>query len=382
MAITIDSAPESYASMHGDLWHVVSSNNYTQTGFRYVFDITISSETTRIKLYPDPVSGKGLFNAAAIVRQYVSSYFNPATTPTAFSYNGAGILVNYSISFGEEYGGTLYTALNSGSYNAYNFYNPIFRDPSTSYLGTFVGKWISNRSKNMLDVVYGERLFMSWLNASATNMQLTVQQYTESGAATGSTLTGSIVSGSNIVMIDLSPTALNTYLGSALLSTSTYAYGVKVNGGNEARVTLNCNAKFTPATLHFLNALGGYDSFTFRLANRQSIEGERKSMESLPWTLQSGSMKKFDTFRKINPGTISYSVKQSVRYKLVSDYITAADYNWLRELIFSPEVYLEQSGYYYPVMIKDSSWEEKLRVDKVVNLTLQIELGNINSQYR
>jgi len=38
MAITIQQAPEALASMHDDLWHVVTSNNTGQEGFKYVFD--------------------------------------------------------------------------------------------------------------------------------------------------------------------------------------------------------------------------------------------------------------------------------------------------------------------------------------------------------
>jgi hypothetical protein len=70
--------------------------------------------------------------------------------------------------------------------------------------------------------------------------------------------------------------------------------------------------------------------------------------------------------------------------KLSSDYINISDYNWLRELIESPEIYLLKNGYYYPVTITGTTWEEKIEVaDKMVNFTLDIDLGKkYNSQSR
>lgn len=126
MAITINSTPESYPSAQDDLYFVATSTNATQAGFKYVFDVLINSTiVARIKLFPDPATAKGIFNAGGVVRDYLSSYFKPNTTQTAFSYTGNDLYIGYEVRFGEEYGGITYTNLASGNYKAFNFVNPI-----------------------------------------------------------------------------------------------------------------------------------------------------------------------------------------------------------------------------------------------------------------
>jgi hypothetical protein len=81
---------------------------------------------------------------------------------------------------------------------------------------------------------------------------------------------------------------------------------------------------------------------------------------------------------------IPYVTRQSLSYKLISDWVNYVDYNWLKELIASPEVYMERNNQFIPVTISTTSWTEKKRfADKAFNLELDIELANkVNSQFR
>lgn len=381
MAITISGSPETYPSLHGDLWHVVTSNNSSQTGFKFVFDVIVGSSTIRVKLFPD-ASGYGAFNASAIVRNYWSTYFKPNPTQTAFSYTGNDLFVSYTIQFGEEYNSTTFTNLSSANYTAYNFYNPPFRNPSTSYFSGYANKWLTNRDLTQISCVLGEKLYVPYFRSTTGTLSLTIQKYNEGGSLSGTASTGSLVTCNAITLLDISPTALNTYLGSSFITSTTYAYGVKVSGSAEALVSLDCTGRFTPYTIHFLNQLGGYETYTFRMINKQTITGERKTYNSMPYSISSGNMVNYDAFRKINPTNVAYSVKQGIKYKLISDFVSVTDYTWLKELVFSPEVYLEFGGYYYPVTITTSNWEEKIRFDKMFNLILEIELPDTYSQFR
>jgi hypothetical protein len=391
MAITINSTPEAYPSAHDDLYFVVGSNNYTQAGFKYVFDVYISSTlVTRIKLFPDPATTKGIFNAGSVVRSYLNGYFKPNSTPTAFAYTGNDLYINYEIRFGEDYGGTTYTNLTSGQYRAFNFVNPIFRDWTTSYYQPKINTWLTGRDVTKGEVTMTERLFAGFMNTAATttNLTLTVQKYRESGATDGSSATGNSVACSAFVLFDLSPAAINTYLGSSLINAATYQYGVRVNyGGNQSpefRVKLVCNPRWTPVSIHFLNKLGGYDTFAFRMVNRREGNAEKKSYEQLGWQYNAGSMTRYDSYKRINAGNNTFAVNETVQFKLTSDYINETDYLWLKDLITSPEVYYEDGGYYYPVSIKTTNWAEKKRIaDKMFNFDLSVEFAQkINSQYR
>lgn len=393
MAITVNSVPEAYASAHDDLWYVVTSTNVASTNFKFVFDVYVNSvQVARVKQYPDPTTNKGYFNAANIVRNYLSSYFKPNTTQTLFSYDGDDIYVSYEIKYGEEYGGTTYTNLTTASYKAFNYYNPPFRDPSTSYFSNFVTKWISNRDLSNIDCAFSEKCHIGWMNASGstTSMTATIQKYSESGATVGSPSTGASDTISSFALLDISPAAINTYLGSSFISSSDYAYGVKLNysstSSQEIKVKLNCNPRYTPVSLHFLNQLGGYDTLMFRAVNRESRSMESKSYQQMNWQYNSGttSMRTYDTYKRINPGGVKYAVNQTVNYALKSDYLNQTNYNWVKELIGSPEVYMEVNGYYYPFNISTTNWQEKLRVaDKMFNLEIEGEVNQkINSQFR
>jgi hypothetical protein len=391
MAITINSTPEAYPSMHDDLWYVVTSTNVAQVNFKYVFDVYVNSSlVARIKTFADPASNKGIFNAANIIRNYWTSYFKPNTTTTFWSYSGHDIYVPFEIRFGEEYDGSLYTNLASGNYKAFNFYNPIFRDPSTSYFQPYISKWLTNRDKSKLECSFGEHLYIGWMNAAAstTSLTMTVQKYLPGGTAEGSPVTSSSESTQSFVLVDLSPAAINAELGQNLITTSTYQYGVKINYGgtssDELKILVACNPKFTPVTLHFLNQLGGYDSFMFRAVNRQSRTIERKQYERSNWQLNSSTMQSYDSYKRMYEGANVFSVQQGVSFRLQSDFINQTDFTWLNELIGSPEVYLENGGYYYPVAVKTATWDEKIRAaDKIFNMNLEVDYGKkINSQYR
>jgi hypothetical protein len=239
-------------------------------------------------------------------------------------------------------------------------------------------------------VAVGEKLYAGWMNTAGTttNLTMTVQKYLNGGSNDGAASTGSSVICDAFVLLDLSPGAINTYLGTTFITANTYQYGVKLNyGGNQSsefKIKLACNPRWTPTTLHFLNKLGGYDSFAFRLLNKRSAQVEKKSFEQMTWQYSGGSMSRYNANKVINAGSNTFAVNENVSFKLVSDYINQTDYLWMKDLITSPEVYYEQGGYYYPVSIKGSTWEEKNRIaDKMFNFELNVEFAQkINSQYR
>lgn len=357
--ITVNSTPATLSSLHDELYFVVSSDNAAAANFKYVFDVRIGGAlVSRVKLFPD-LTGKGIFDASNIVRNYWTSYFKPSTTRTAFAHTSNDIRVNYEIQFGEEVGDTLTSNMTSGNYKAYNFAPAVFGS-------NFAQGIISNRDK--LNITYSgtEKLFTSYFQDASGNVSLSVN---------GSS--GSAVSCSSFVLLDISPQALSAYLG----TTVSGDYTVTI-GSQTLKVKQVC-PKFETASLHFLNELGGYDTFSFRLVNKQTRDIERKTFEQKQFALSGSSMVAFDSYRRRNGGNVTFGVKQKVGMKLTSDYLTKTDHDWLRELIASPEVYYEKDGYYYPATIKTSNWEEKLRIsDKNFNLTLEIELTNTNSQYR
>ena len=394
MAITINSSPNTYQSFHEDLWFVVSSTNTAQTNFKYVFDVYINGTlVSRVKSFPQPSTGKGIFNAANIVRNYWSSYFKPSAT--AFSYVGSDIRINYVVKYGEEYGGTLYTNLDETDTDAFNYY-PNLLNGAAAYDGqwyetTYPSRLLTNRDQlNFTTRRSNGKCFVSLLNTSINtplNWRLDVTRY---GNLTPSTVTGGNVSVTDYAMMDLSPASINAYLGSSFINSNTEYYLIEFyeSGAAQfsARVNIICEPRYTTIPIHFLNSLGGYDTINFSLVNKESRSFERKSFEQIDWQLSGSAMSRTDNFGKFNGGSVQFATAQTITYKLTSDWLNLTEYNWIKELIGSPEVYMEDTtnGYYIPVKISTSSWTEKKRyADKVYNLELDIEFGSkAYSQYR
>lgn len=392
MAITINSVPPNYSTANDDLFFVVSSTNTSQTNFKYVFAVSIGgSVVATIKQFPDPSNLKGIFNAAAIVRNYLTTAFKPTTPASLFEHTGTDGLISYSIGFGEEYGGTEYPNLISGTWNAYNTAAELFPGNGTPILASFVSNWMTERDLGDIQCQFGEPLHVSWMNASGSSVNTTasVQVYNENGSPAGT----AAISGSwplnAFSLLDISPGAINQTIGAGTIPSTAFKYGVRLNYGStspEIMVRLVCSPKYTPVTLHFLNRLGGFDSFGFRLINKQSRDFTRNTYQRNVWQYDNGStsMKMFDSYRRMNAGVITNASQMAVTYKLRSDMISAANFNWLRQLIASPEVYMFENGYYFPVIIRTSNWEQKIKyIDKMNVLELDVEYSRkLNGQFR
>lgn len=400
MAITINSSPDNYSTLHAPLWFVLSSTNSGQTNFKYVCDVYVGGNlVTRLKSFPQPTSSKGIFNVASIVRNYAASYFKPdIVTPSAFSYTGSDIYVDYELKFGEEYGGTTYTNLTTTTKRGYNYVQDYLYTPtSTMYLTPleyetqYQGVYLSNRdytkiyfSKDRLQTGF---LFLSFLSdAENTTKSHSIDVSVFNGSTT-TNYTGTGTSFKDFALLDISPRALNDYLGtSAITSTSVY-YDVKIKiAGNlrdTARVYLICT-QHDVVTLHFLNSLGGYDTFDFTAVNRQTRNIESSSFESTEWEYESNYMNRANTYGVMNGGMKQFATRQKLTYKLISDWLSFLDYLWIKQLIASPEVYLERGNFFLPVQIGTNTYTEKNKyADKTYNLELDINIGNqINSQFR
>jgi len=61
-----------------------------------------------------------------------------------------------------------------------------------------------------------------------------------------------------------------------------------------------------------------------------------------------------------------------------SDWLTQADADWLRELFFSTNVYIQEGSEFLPVVITDATLNEKTnpRTQKVFQYAINFELAN------
>ena len=370
MAITVNSTPASYSSAHDSLWFVVSSNNSTQTNFKYVFDIQVGGVTVAtVKNYPDE-GGYGVFDAAPIIRNYFASGFSTSGS-SLLQYADGFLHVDYTVIYGEQVGAVLTTNLTSSTGKAWNY----SLDPFGNSISTYANKFLTTRDRTAGQVANGEKFYITYFNADLANVTATIQKLNEDGSNNGSASTGSGLSTAHGLILDLSPNAINSYLGSSFISASTYAYRVTV-GSDSMTVKQVCAPRFTPVQLVFQNKFGGYDSFTFRLLSRESQRVSRSTYKSNEYRRVGTTMTNKASSGVHFGGTQAFAGNIQYGFKVTSDYLSAIDYELGSQLIASNEAYYYIGSDYFPIIMRETSWEEKNdSADKMFNYELNFDLG-------
>jgi hypothetical protein len=404
MAITINSTPATYPSMHEDLWFVASSTNVGVTNFKFVYDVYIDgAQVSRNKIYPSPSAegSYGVFNASPMVRAYVTNYFEPSGGSVLVASNNK-IKVDYQVRIGEEVSGAVITNLASGNYSAYNYYSPLFGDIFTEngnvplvlsnyydnlLIENYTDDWLSDRDNSNITIEYGDQFFITFLKITGGAYKLWVQP-TNEDETFGTAVSGSLTMAGEFNLFNFQAAAINTWAGSDIITQSTYGYNVYITLGAAVTRVLRfrqvCNPKYRQYNLHFLNRLGGYDTMAFRLVNRRRSEFQRTSYRRNPYQLSNGQMTNIDTYNKYNETTYNFAIQHSDYYNLTADWLDDQDYAWLAQLVASPIVYMEVQGAFFPITIRNTNYQYKYQIaDGLFNFDLEIEVGKyLNSQYR
>ena len=80
---------------------------------------------------------------------------------------------------------------------------------------------------------------------------------------------------------------------------------------------------------------------------------------------------------------VQYYTKSKPKMKLTSDWVDVETFNWLLELIESPEIYLYEGGKRIAIQNIEGNWEEKRSdTDNVFNLEVTLEFGMDNYRQR
>ena len=408
MAITIQSSPATYASMHDDLWFVASSTNVGETSFKFVYDVYVNgSQVSRTKVFPAPSAegSYGIFNSSPMVRSYVTNYFEPSGNSILVASNDK-IKVDYTLQIGEEFvsGGNLVSTLNmaSGALSAYNYYPPLFADIffvnndtplvlSDYYenllIENFTDDWLTERDNQQIGIEYGDNFYATYLKITAGTYSAWVDVVNEAGAVVD-TASGNITLSGQMNLFNCQAGHINSWAGRTLITAASYGYNVYLKRGvaisRKLQFIQKCYPKFKQYNLHFLNRLGGWDTMKFALVNRRSTELQRASYRRNDWQLSGNRMTNIDSYNKYNETTLNYAIQHKDKFHLISDWVTYQDYEWLAQLVASTITYIEVQGAYFPVTIGINTYEYKVKnADKLYNFEIDIEVGKyLTSQFR
>jgi hypothetical protein len=360
MAITNLGYPSGSPSVQDTLWHIFDSN-ITSADLKYVVDLYVGGvQQVRVKLYPEPVTGIGYFDAGPIVRNTMTyQWLTPNTNVLMCEPNVSGqIGQTYQYRIGEETSGVTTLNLASGNVTAYNFVAPTFERKVTD-LSAYNGKALSNRP-NEINAALGDNIYLGVKDVAG----FVVSTYNFSNVKIADT-TYSLGSTKSFAQLNVGSPALNN--PTAVITSSVKYYTITI-GTNIYKVNIECNPKYTSYNLHFMNHLGMFDTAKFDLASRLTMDVQKKIFEKRDYTLGASSVTYYDSNKKYVDSKVNYLNKKDHTYKLTMNAPTDSQYDWLAELIDSPQVYFEMDSYFYPVIIKNTNFE----YSKYVNNRLRV----------
>lgn len=410
---TINAEQTVAATVQDTLFASALSDCSGKPDFKYVFDVYANgNQLTRVKLYPDPITARGYFDAGPSVRNEMDYGWVTVTNLDSIHdqvyltepNQTNQIAINYDIRFGEEYisggayvsgsyvsGGTLVTLLNeySGTRKVYNYASPLFNRKSYSGINQFNNKFLTNRPKKTNCRIDGDLLIPYKSSSSVTigfliiqygpanNVNSSFNQYDDWFAST---------SINEFAQLNIGPVALNKLLndaGKAQMGSGTSYYDVSVlnmDNGNiisdTFRVYIDCNPKYDTIDLHFMNQWGMFDTARFDLASRLTMDIERKSFSKKDYYFYNAIVANFPR----QETKINYGSKMNWNYKLTMNYPTDEEYVWLAELIASPQIYANfpeiTDGKSMPVTIKNTNYEYSTNQNNGLKaLEIEVELN-------
>ena len=411
MAITNLVGQPDYISAQESIWIVAESDIATYSNFKFVIEVIEMINNTKIatlKVYPDVNNGKCYSDIGSIVRNYLSyDWFKNismnhiiAYQLSEHEYEGRMPL---EIQVGEEYynGVDLVQNLNQSilHFSVYNYqptlFNSTISSASTPILSSFQNKFLTNRP--FIPVQNGQRIFTTiggtepilvGMFLPTTQILIDIETYNSNGVMTDANQYFYSVTSSgqyDFYQFNISPYAINSDLFNGIIIPSRDAY-YKITIGNERPiyVFIKCKSDYNPIFLHFMNCFGVFDTAIFDCTNKLTMNVARKSFERKEAIFNNADMRVMYGInnvyneRKINiDGIINHT------YKLQMSFPTDEEYDWLSELIYSPQVYMTQNGKQYPVTIKNSDYEYfKYKYAKLKTFEIDVELNQNKNTFR
>ena len=396
MAVTIITTPKDYAPIYNEMVFTASSTNSGNTNFGYLVDIYINGSVTkaaRLRIPPD-TNGYCTVDIHRVLEATLT-YDLFDITNTAGSVDCDNMSLDYVVKFGEEYGTTVVQypdlTVDSTRYaiNASLGRNEFIDYSDTDYvMGSTTSKFLTNSPSDLYTSIndFGAMYF----NGSGTLPSTVTMVTFDSTMSIIASYKANLVGTSDIQYIASNPASINLLTlasgSQPVIDSSVYAYGIYLDTLGSVKSEIKTfyireSCKNELNRLIFLNRLGGFDSFNFYGASQDMTDVEKKMYKKNPTRIDgSGNY----TYSKADREKEQYYTKSSDKRKLVSDWITEEESNWLLELIESPVIYLQEDGELISIaQIKQTNYvKRKHTTDKLFNIEVEIEFGWDNYRQR
>jgi hypothetical protein len=388
MSISIISQPSVTLSADNALF-VVSGSNFASGNYRYVADVSGTTLLSRLKCDKLP-NNQGFFNVARVIETLV-----PITKPAVTFFQDPLIASTYQVGFREEYGTPPVVATGSTTASGIVFqgYKRQWEDfVASGYYTSGSTAKILSKQPTKRKIRIGENDFASVLFHIVTgspSYRVTItapaRTFSVSGSVTTDELNGMFNTGlAGIYSLTSGQTSdgqVGSYLMAGISSytvTIEYVHSSDTNYYSEGRSEQDLEneisieyevetcERFVPQRLFFKNSLGGFDGYTFTMKNKKV-----------------GNMTK-QTFGK-NQNIYGTKVAETIysgefeeTLTLNSDWLL--DANWMSELIYSPQVYLQIGSELVEAIVNTSSFTFHTRPqDKLQQLQVDVKIAYKNN---
>lgn len=283
------------------------------------------------------------------------------TADTKYAFNGTRQYTENSKDFGDYYlvqydDGT--SSIKTKFLTNYDDYKPIFTDQyeAAGFLGDISSTNIPAYPFNRLYIkTYDSNMILSG-SYSLTQSIAVGTQYRRWDCPVGT---------KNLAAMGVTLSNITYYTVSVGYSFST---ANPISRATVKRKIVSGCAPYDNIRIAFLNRLGAYEFWNFNMDSKKSLNINRTEFKKvLPWNYSIGDRQNT---------VLSTKVEQT--YTANTDWISEYDYNFLEELVTSPEVYIidEAPNNKLPIVITDTSFISKTAVrDRIFNFTINFKFA-------
>ena len=379
--MTFTSTPAAYSSVNDSLVWVVydahSTNPVTYPNYKYVAECWINgTKIDTSRKFQNPTNNCGEFDFSTAIREYIQVSLAPLSSGVLAKQMAQGeFAIDVVIKIREEYNGTIGAVILTDSTRTFfNHYNA--RTSELTILSSLAAKPLSTRQVNIEMFYENDNFFLPYFAPSSASFNVVV-----TGA---STHTKSIVPTqlNSLQLLNISPSAINTEWANTINS-ALQSYTVAV-GGTTYICNLVCEPISTNYPIHFLNKYGGFETFNFYKTSRKTYEIERKIWKQPSYRVDGSGVFSIKTGNIMHEQKSTFGVRFTEKLKVSTNLLNDVDWQFLKQLIVSPLIYVQDGTTLYPVTIEQSNYEEKqIQIDSWENLELELSFGTTyKTQYR
>ena len=372
--MTFETTPAARSSVNDNLVYVAydahAASPSTYPNYKYVAEVWINgTQVFTGRYFPNPTNNRAIMDFSSVVREYVSATLNPSTGINGQTLGEGEFSVSVVIKMREEYSGTTGAVILTDSTRVFfNHYNG--RTGSFTLLSSYEDAVASNRSTNLQLTFSNAYYFVPYfaLTTGTFNVAVTVGSTTNTKTITPS-------AANTCIMVNISPTAINLEW-TGFITSSTTSYTVQIDSVTYT-VEVICAGLYDNYYVTFLNKWGGWETMLFNKVSRKNFEITRKQYNNLPYRVSSSGVVTKTSNNVAYAQRVNYGGVFKERLSLNTDWLSTTDWQWLGQLVLSPQVYVEDGGTFYPASITENQYQYKTNItDGLIQLSINVEFAD------